>query len=218
MGLKEIKEKLNYVPFPDQPVFRPGAYNPGLFKLNREKLKKLRPQIFGPLNAMFGNRFNNPSYMSVILNDGDMQTAVVVSLDPLLVACYTDEMDAVVLQYFPAELGQKLGFELGTRLITVNSYNGLGTVRKNKDLYPGPRASGKYKSVGPVIADLYTDDVQRLMNKKAEIPEAWWEHTAELGMRYIEEHPGVARNGLGFQFADAKPIERIKFNTRVRLE
>lgn len=214
MGLKEV---LNYVPFPDQERFTPGKFNPGLFKLNKEKLKKLRPQVFG-LGALKHRQLDSTSYIINQMNDGDMQPAVVVSVDPLLVACYNDEFDAAILLWFPAELGRARGWELYHRLMTVNAYNGFGLLRKNKDIDPGPRASAKFKSVGPLVADLYTDDIPRLERKKSEVPEELWAYTIRLGEEYMQRHPGMARDGLDFRFLDAKPIAEMKVHPKARLD
>lgn len=212
-----IKDKLNFVPFPDQKHFTPGAFNPGLFSLNKEKLKRLRPQIFG-LSALTNHNLDHVAYIMNQMNDGDMQPAVVVCVDPLLVACYNDEFDAVTLLYFPARLGRRYGWELYHRLMTVNAYNGFGLLRRNKDIDPGPRASTRFKSVGPLVADLYTDDVERLERKKREVPAGWWDYTIQLGEKYMREHPGMARDGLGFRFEDARPIAGIKENPKLRLD
>lgn len=152
------------------------------------------------------------------MNDGDIQTAVVVSIDPLLVACYTEDFDAVILQYYPTELGKKHGWDLHKRLITVNTYNGLGAVRKNKDIYPGQDAKGRYKSFGPLIADLFTDNTERLERKKREIPEEYWQRTLYLGNEYMRKHPKIARNGLGFAFKDSQNIDNIKFHKKIKLD
>ena len=197
--------------FKKEDVFRPGSFNPGLFAMDKEKTKKLRPGFYNPLRTIVASQFDNPGYISALLNDGDIQTAVVVSEEPLLVACYSDDMDAVILQCFPSEFGKAKGWEYGTRLLTTAKYNGYGTVRKNKDVFPGPNANKSMKSVGLVIAELYSDEPEYLERKTSEIPEEYWVKTMDLGMKYLEEHPGIARNGLGDCFKDAKAIEKLKF-------
>ena len=214
MGLKDA---LNHVPFPDQEVFTPGRFNPGLFKLNKEKLKALRPQVFG-LAAMNNHKLDTVPQIDVQMNDGDLQPAVVLSIDPLLVACYNDEFDAVVLLWFPTEVGRARGWQPGTRLLTVNAYNGYGLLRSNKDLDKGPHCRTKFKSVGPLVADLYTDDTERLERKKSQIPEDWWAYTTRLGTEYRAAHPGMARDGLGFRFKDAVQITAIKVHPKARLD
>lgn len=102
-----------------------------------------------------------------------------------------------------------------TRLLTVNWFDGYGKVKKNKDLDYGPRCNTKYKSFGPLIAELYTDNTERIPRKKAEIPEEMWQYTETLGKQYMAAHPGVARNGCGPRFKDAQPIEKLKMKCKL---
>ncbi len=219
MGLKEKIEKLNpYGHYKKENVFRPGAYNPGLFELDMKKLKKLRPEIFQSIRFAVASNVDSKSYIQMQMNDGDIQTAVVVSTDPLLVTCHTEDMDAVVLQCYPTALGKARGWELGTRLLIGCTYNGLGPVRKNKDIVPGPYANPKFKSFGPILVDLYAADTAYLERKKGEIPEEMWQLTWNMGQVYMLEHPGLARNGLALCFRDAGPIDKIRFNPKAQLD
>lgn len=52
------------------------------------------------------------------------------------------------------------------------------------------------------------------MRKTSEIPEEFWAKPYELVMKYLEEHPGIARNGLGDPFKNATKIEKIKFDPK----
>ena len=115
MGLKEQFDKLNpYGHFKKEDVFRPGAFNPGLFEVDMGKLKKLRPEIFQPIRFAMASNLDSKSYIQMQMNDADIQAAVVVSTDPLLVACRSEDLDAVILQCYPADLGKARGWELGT--------------------------------------------------------------------------------------------------------
>lgn len=213
MGIKETLQR--NASYKDSDVYRIGAFNPGLFDLNKSKLKALRPQLFG---LRLGVK-NIDTWQNIYtqLNDGDIEPAVVVSTDPLLVACYSDDMDAVALFCFPQEVGLARGWHLGTRLIATAAYNSL-LMKGNKDLDCGPRNCGRFKAYGPVIADLYTDNTERLERKKREIPQELWDYTTALGLRYVESHPGMARDGLGFPYADAVPITDIKVNPKAQLD
>lgn len=223
MGLKEQFDekfdKLNpYSHYKKEDVFQPGTFNPGLFEVDMAKLKKLRPEIFQPIRFAMASNLDSKGYIQVQMNDGDIQTAVVVSTDPLLVACRSEDLDAVVLQCYPTALGQARGWRLGTRLLICCTYNGYGPIRKNKDIDLGPRANPKYKSFGPILADLYAADTAYLERKKREIPQFMWEITGEQGQAYMAAHPGMARNGLALSFRDAEPIEKIRFNPKAQLE
>lgn len=219
MGLKEQFDKLNpYGHYKKEDVFQPGAFNPGLFEVDMEKLKKLRPEIFQPIRFAMASNLDSKSYIQMQMNDGDIQTAVVISTDPLLVACRSEDLDGVVLQCYPAALGKARGWELGTCLLTCCTYNGYGPIRKNKDIDPSPRANPKYKSFGPILADLYAADTAYLARKKSEIPKVMWKITWDMGMAYRKAHPGMARNGLALSFRDAEPIDKIRFNPKAQLD
>ena len=84
--------------------------------------------------------------------------------------------------------------------------------KANKDIDMGPYAGTNYKAVCPVVADLYTDNLERLERKKSEIPEGMWKRTAALAEQYMAQHPGMARNGLDVGFKDAVEISNIAFN------
>lgn len=211
-----IKDKLNYyASFKDSDVFQPGQFNPGLFDTNKKKVKMLYPHSCSPMVMLNGPAAEQISGIIGQMNDGDLSTGVVVSIDPLLVACYSDDFDAVALMCYPTELGLKLGWTTGTRLLTVNGFNGRGLVKKNKDLDLGPRCNNKYKTFGPLIAELYTDNTERVARKKSEIPEEMWQYTQELGKRYMAAHPGMARNGCSSRFDDARPIEKLNLKCKL---
>ena len=211
-----IKDTLNYyASFKDTDIFQPGKFNPGLFDTNKKKVKQ-----FYPRSCSLGVMLNGPQAEQINgiirqMNDGDLSTGVVMSTNPLLVACYSEDFDAVALYCYPTELGTKLGWSVGTRLLTVNWYNGYGLTKKNKDLDYGSRYNKKYKTVGPLIAELYTDNIERINRKKSEIPEEMWQYTEELGKQYMKNHPGVARNGCGPRFRDAIPIDKLKMKCKL---
>ena len=137
-----IADKLNYyASFKDSDVFQPGRFNPGMFDTNKKKVKKLYPRSCSPLVAFNGPAAEQLNGIIRQMNDGDLSTGVVMSVDPLLVACYSDDFDAVVMYCYPTELGVKMGWSVGTRLLTVNWYDGLGKIKKNKDLDRGPHCN-----------------------------------------------------------------------------
>ena len=211
-----IGARLNYyASFKDTDVFQPGKFNPGLFETNKKKVKALYPYSGSLVVELNGPKAETMNDIIVQMNDGDLSTGVVMSIDPLLVACYSPDFDAVALYCFPTELGIKMGWSTGKRLLTVNAYNGYGMIKKLKDLDLGPGCKAKFKSFGPLIAELYTDNTERVARKKAEIPEEMWLHTESLGRQYMTLHPGVARNGCGPRFKEARPLEKLKMKCKV---
>lgn len=136
-----VIDKLNhFASFKDTDIFQPGQFNPGLFDVNRKKVKKLYPYSTS-LNVML----NGPAAERIDgiikqMNDGDLSTGIVMSMEPLLVACFSQDFDAVALYCYPTELGTKMGWSAGRRLLTVNWYDGYGKMKKNKDIDRGPVA------------------------------------------------------------------------------
>lgn len=203
----------NNLTFAFQDPMTPKGYIPGCFQVNNKKLKALRPNLFKLSHFMFGNSMDHKPFTLQFMREGDVQPAIVISLDPLLVACYSDELDAVTVQYLPSELIPKLKLQMYSKLLTVNGYG----KRPTKDVTLGPKALGNYASVTSIIADLYTDDTLRLNTLKNAFEEEWWNHTVNLGRKYLEDHPGMARNGIGNRNDLAKPIKNIKFKMKFRL-
>ena len=82
-----IVDNLNsFSSYKDTDVFQPGQFNPGLFDTNKKKVKMLYPRS-SSLNVMFnGPAAEQTSGIIRQMNDGDLSTGVVVSVDPLLVA------------------------------------------------------------------------------------------------------------------------------------
>lgn len=208
MGL--IEKFKYYSSFKDTDIFQPGDFNPGLFKTNKKKVVKLYPHsrsLWVLFNGPISEQVNGISHQ---MNDGDLSTGVVVSADSLLVACYSEDFDAVALLCYPVELGAKMGWRVGTRLLTVNGYNGYGIMKQNWDLDPGFYCNQKFKTFGPLVVELYTDNIVRVERKKSEIPERMWQKTEELGKKYMQDHPGMARDGCRSRFDDARPISQLK--------
>ncbi len=211
-----IVDKLNYyASFKDSDVFQPGQFNPGLFDTNKKKAKKFYPYAYWQLLSLNAPTAEQPGGIVSQMNDGDLSTGVVMSIDPLLVACYCDDFDAVALYCYPTELGTKMNWTIGTRLLIVNWFDGYGKIKKNKDLDFGPRCNYKHKTFGSLIAELFTDNTERIARKKSEIPEEMWQYTETLGKQYMAAHPGVARNGCGPRFKDAQPIEKLKMKCKL---
>ncbi len=83
------------------------ASDPGGFSLSHEKLREMRPDLYGfsatvELVMTYLRMADSHRVMvKSALQEGDCRGAVVVSVFPLIVASYTDEMDCVVMLRFP---------------------------------------------------------------------------------------------------------------------
>jgi hypothetical protein len=176
-----------------------AASDPGGIRLSDFKLRRFHPELyrskgiwrwFGGLSPM--QRFWLTRMREHLLH-GDSRAALVVSVQPLLVAAYTDELDCIALLHFPQELAGEYGLQVWTRLLTVNIY-AFGT-QPVADLESGPASYHRYSNFTPLIAEFVSEDRDRIEHRKAEIGEAEWQRTAALAHAYFARHGPLARDG-----------------------
>jgi hypothetical protein len=139
---------------------------------------------------------------------GDSRAACVISIEPLVVAAYTDELDCVAMLGFPDWLAEEHRLNVGDRLLTVNTYRageGSGLVLAGGrpdgialDLEAGPGHTGRWINFYPVIAEFVSDDVERIAQRKAAISEKEWARCDRLGFASWRDHPKRRRNGSPF--------------------
>ena len=127
------------------------------------------------------------------LQMGDSRAAVVISVRPLRVAAYTDELDCVAMLRFPRHLVRTHRLKPGSRLLTVNTYTMEG--RGARDLVPGPRTTHRYPDFFPLIAEFYSDDRDKIEARKLRIDEEEWDRCWQMGKEYYRRLPNLARDG-----------------------
>lgn len=162
--------------------------------LSDERLHRLQPKLFD--TARWASQADRDSWLEAIrdtLTRGTSHAAVVVDAAESIVACYTDELDCVVLLQFDAGFGLVHGWQKGTRLLSLNSY-GARDQGIAPDLVPGPGDNGRWGNVWPLIADLLTDDHAGLAARKRAVTEAEWERTGQLGRSRLAS-ASVPRDG-----------------------
>jgi hypothetical protein len=179
------------------------ATDPGRIVLSHPRLKKLLPELYGlsglyyRLKAYFERRPSALVFVEEHLLHGDSRAAVVISTDPLLIAAYTDELDCVALLEYSEELADELVDEYslrpGKRLLTVNTYKREDTFDDDLDI--GPRNLKRWTGFHPIIADFVSEDSRRIARRIQEIGEAEYQRARAMGQAYVNEHPGVARDG-----------------------
>lgn len=128
------------------------------------------------------------------LAEGDSNPAVVVRKSPLLVAPYSPDLDCVVLLKFPDWVAQEYKLDVGSRLITVNTYMDRST-GVPADVTPGPNDDGQFGPFVPVIADFITDDTDTLNARKAQISDEEWDKVQFLGDEALKRKPLLVRDG-----------------------
>ncbi len=171
------------------------ASNPGLITLSHTKLSCLQPNLYPSwLKKLCDLKIDKKTqfwltHIEEHLSNGDSRAAVVVSVEPPLVAAYTDELDCVVLLEFDYHVAEAIDFKVGTRLLTVNTYasreNGVAS-----DLKTGSEDLGNWGNFAPFIAEFFSDDITRIQARKEEISEDEWKRTEVMGIEAL--HSGVS--------------------------
>lgn len=166
------------------------ASNPGQIIVSDARLRRFCPELYGLRSQAAEKRLREMIIEHMDL--GDSRAAVVVGIDPLLVAAYSDELDCVAMLWFPPDASDE-PLEIGSRLLTVNTYERGNSY--SPDLDPGPRRVNRYVGFYPIIADFICADERRVRERKNEIAEAEWELAQMLGAAYCAARPGVWRDG-----------------------
>jgi hypothetical protein len=172
------------------------ASDPGEISLSHARLRELQPELFMPEHWK-----NNPAdrtgwieRIAEQLQSGDSRAAVVIDAGEGIVAAYADELDCVALLRFDPHTARSRGWQTGTRLLTVNMYSpkehGVAT-----DLAMGPRQLGTFGNFRPLIADLLTDDLARVNERKAEVPDDEWARAHQMGRQLYAENVVKPRDG-----------------------
>jgi hypothetical protein len=181
------------------PRHRGQAANPGALTVSEAKLRVLRPDFHGfsglrrKVREAVGLDWKQREYIDQHLAGGDSRAALVVSVAPLRVAAYTDELDCVAIVAYPDEFVEEYGLVVGTRLLTVNTY--FRNVQPEADLVPGPESTGNWSGFHPMIAEFISDDMDRIERRKAEISDEEWRRAYKMGKARLKEQPGLARDG-----------------------
>ncbi len=190
------------------------ASDPGRLSLSDSMLRSLRPDWytggldpFAWIDARIGGRAMARFQVADQLLRGDSRAALVVSVDPLLIAAYTDELDCIALLRFPSRVARIRSLQVGQRLLTVNSYWGPSQPFA-ADLENGPTSYRRYHNFQPLVADFLTADLPGLAGRTVQIKEAEWQRTAELAQRYLARFGTAARDGRPWHCTQAAPVAR----------
>jgi hypothetical protein len=135
--------------------------------------------------------------------NGDCQPAVVIALNPVVVAAYADELDDVALLRFDEPFIAKLGLTVGNCLISANAYFDQTGRTHASDIIEGERSHGRYVNFHPVILNFITRDGNLLEQLRSRIPQEAWERAYELGVKKLAAHPDRLRYGSPFRAMEA---------------
>ncbi|MFT5513414.1 MAG: hypothetical protein ACI8SE_001821 [Bacteroidia bacterium] len=140
--------------------------------LDLRKLKFLVPEFFRLLISIKywftnGGRTVIAEHVQEHIQGGDSQRAIVVTIKPLIVAAYNEDIDCVVMLGYKKRVQRLFNFEVGTKLVCVNTF---GSDREmQKDLIPGPKYSETWNMVYPVIAEMVSSDFDKIKKRRKEI-------------------------------------------------
>jgi hypothetical protein len=179
---------------------RSRASHPGRIRVSPRKLRRLCPEYYASgvnplvwLDAFLGDRALRRFLVEDQLNHGDSRAAVIVSLDPLLIAAYTDELDCIALLRFPQEFVREYNLCQYEHLLTVNRY--WRNPPLAPDLENGPFSYRRYTNFQPFIAEFLSDDSDRIRRQHYGINEQEWQRTMILGQQYLQRYGLTARDG-----------------------
>lgn len=149
------------------------------------------------INAKFSEKFYSDMQIDFVMRSllyGDTQPAIVVSVDPLLIAAYSDEMDAVVMLHFPNEFAEQYDLSVGTRLTTSNVYFTGNQIAK--DIFIGQNYSRQYVDFVPIIQLFIGKHDDKIIEKVKLFGQDVWKMVAEKANEYISTHPDLCRDGF----------------------
>ena len=101
---------------------------PGELTLSNQKLKQLRPDLYGILGLICKAKdkyclgFTKIEKIKAHIYYGDSQPAVVISLKPLIVAAYSEDLDCILPLKFPNKFVKNYKLKEKSRLLTINIY------------------------------------------------------------------------------------------------
>ncbi len=169
------------------------AENQANVKFSYKKYYSFRNRI----NTKFSGRFYSDmriDFVSRALCYGDTQPAVVVSVTPLLIAAYSDEMDAVVMLRFPDEFVTEYHLYPGIRLTTSNVYfTGNQCAR---DIFIGEHYCRRYTDFMPIVQLFLGKKDEKIQAKTELFGEDVWNMVQEKANEYVSLHPDLCRDGF----------------------
>ena len=169
------------------------AENQANVKFSYKKYYSFRNKI----NPKFSERFRSDmriEFVTRALFYGDTQPALVVSTSPLLIAAYSDEMDAVVMLQFPEDFAEQYHLTVGTRLTTSNVYFDGASIAE--DIHVGEKYSRQYADFVPIVQLFLGKKDDKIMQKVYLFSADVWQTVSEKANEYARRYPDCYRNGF----------------------
>lgn len=169
------------------------AENQANVKFSYKKYYSFRNKI----NTKFSEKFRSDMRIDFVMRSllyGDTQPAVVVSTNPLLIAAYSDEMDAVVMLRFPEEFAGQYNLSVGSRLTTSNVYSSGASVAD--DIHVGEKYSHLYTNFVPIVQLFLGKKDEKITEKINLFGEDKWQAVSEKADDYVRLYPNCFRDGF----------------------
>jgi len=109
------------------------------------------------------------------INMGDIQPAFVYSINPLIIACFTDEFDDVILLSYPQEYIEKYNLKENDKLVTSNVYWAKNKT-PYKDIVPGILGSQRYKDIYPMVLNFLVSEEDEIVEYTKLFSNYIWEY------------------------------------------
>ncbi|MEO8798823.1 MAG: hypothetical protein ABI551_13125 [Polyangiaceae bacterium] len=179
-----------------------AADMPGRLSLSESRLRLLQPELFGWRSLFvavpwFGRVLDAAQMRTMVgehLQMGDANPALVVTTSPVvIIAAYTDELDALVLLRFDPIWAQLLHLVPNLRLLTINTY--IRGTRVSPDIQEGARAMRRYANVYPLIAETLSDDQRAIQERKTTLDAELWNRAQELLTQRVSDDRVCVRDG-----------------------
>jgi len=188
------------------PVYAEFASNRANLSLSEERLRRYQPEAFGLRGFLWSirKRTRVKWLLGECLKYGDARAAIVGSLQPLVVAAFSDEFDSILALRFPDAMVEHFSLAVGQRLIAVNAYGRHGQ-SPARDIVQGPNARTLWGNFVPTIAEFFSDDLGRIKRLHSTISEPEWNRCLDLWNAWLATRTPPERNGLPL-YADTSAL------------
>jgi hypothetical protein len=163
-----------------------AASDSGGFSLDESKLHALFPEFEWTADQL--------AYLDEHLKLGDSRAAIVASVKPLVVSAYSDELDGVILIKFPDDLVTQYSLNAGDELIASWVYP--RSLQAPRDVEQGDRNSGRYSNGAPIVADFFSNSVDKIKKRKSGVSKEEWERVRQLTPPAFKQADGKYRSSF----------------------
>jgi hypothetical protein len=203
------------------------ASDPGMLQISKQRLGELHPELVARPPGFWKSFFGYGSrtgqgychdMLAWQLYSGDTRAALVMKTNPLIVACYISDFDAVQLLRFPQEFAEiaveRHQLKPGSRLVAVHMFWNPQDLASDLDTPLNP-LTNSWRNAKSLVAEFLSDDSERIRTLHADIEEDEWQRCAHLAQQRMRENlPCRDGRPLLCDFApDVKPKLKYPYGT-----